>query len=276
MKIGNLSLPSNAQRKLLQQDGVLCLREALDKDALALAADAYHWSLAHPGPFSSEVLAGVPGSFYQDHANPNAFNAYKPLLVSAGLGKLIAWLLCSQQLWLLYEQIWLKKGESSATPWHQDLPYIPLAGKQLATVWINLDPVESSQSLNFVRGSHLGPLYNPTAFKAEEPEATMFVSDAWPTLPDIQNHLEEFDLLAWDLTPGDLIVFHPAILHGGGATLLGKTRRTLSLRFFGDDAYCDSRPLAPIPNLNSNDPMVAMFHLPPGSPFRHPAFPRLV
>ena len=39
-----------------------------------------------------------------------------------------------------------------------------------------------------------------------------------------------------------MVVFHPSTLRGGDPTHHSETRRTLSLRFFGDDALVASRP----------------------------------
>lgn len=270
-------------RDALAEDGVVFLRGVLGRDALHLAERAFEWSLAHPGPGARDVLAGKPGAFYQDHANPAAWPVYRDLLCETGLADLIADLMGSRHLWLLYEQIWLKHtGDTLRTPWHQDLPYVPMEGRHLSTVWVNLDPVARERSLEFVRGSHKGPLYNPTAFDPDDPAAAMFADDAWPALPDIEAQRDAWPIVSADVEPGDVVVFHPAVLHGGAPTRAGERRRTLSLRFFGDDARCARRPeagLHEVDQLTTDDgrcdPMVAMARAPEGTPFRHPGFPRL-
>ena len=40
----------------------------------------------------------------------------------------------------------------------------------------------------------------------------------------------------WAVEPGDMVVFHANVLHGGAPTRPGRRRRTVSLRYFGDDA----------------------------------------
>jgi len=272
-------------RSRFRAEGVVCLRGALDRHGLALAEDAFRWTLTHPGPSAGPVLGGASGAFYQDHANPKAFPAYRPLLIDTGLADLVAKVIGSEGLWLLYEQIWLKEGDGEGalpTPWHQDLPYIPLDGDALATLWINLDPVARAESLEFVRGSHLGPLYNPTAFDARNPSAAMFAAGTWPPLPDIEAARNEWPIVSWSVEPGDVILFHPAMLHGGAPTRAGVRRRTISLRFFGDHAFCAERPeqgISPEDRLRREDgprdPMEEMALRPPGSPFRHPGFHRL-
>jgi ectoine hydroxylase-related dioxygenase (phytanoyl-CoA dioxygenase family) len=265
------------------RDGVVCIRHALDSQALELAVAAFQWSLDHPGPGAGLVLRGRPGAFYQDHANPDAFATYRPLICETRLADLVSDVVGSRQLWLLYEQIWLKQdGAALPTPWHQDLPYIPLAGQKLATVWLTLDRVERNESLCFVKGSHLGPLFNPSAFDAHDPSAAMFDDAGWPPLPDIEATRDSLPIVTWDVSPGDVLIFHPAMLHGGAPTSARRRRRTISLRFFGDDAHCAPRPNAGLATEDQltydngrDDPMIEMAHRAPGTPFRHPGFHRL-
>jgi hypothetical protein len=63
-----------------------------------------------------------------------------------------------------------------------------------------------------------------------------------PRLPDIQADRDAFDILSWDVEPGDVIVFHLGALHGGAGTAPGIRRRTVSLRFLGPDVVFDGRP----------------------------------
>jgi ectoine hydroxylase-related dioxygenase (phytanoyl-CoA dioxygenase family) len=238
-----LQLPLPVLRSQYRRDGVICLKAALDHEAIQLAEETFNWSLNNPGPAAREVLAGSPGAFYQDHANPNSMPVYRELLSRTCIPELVANLLGSRHLWLLYEQIWLKEGGSKRrTPWHQDLAYIPLQGNDLAVLWITLDPVAKEDSLEFVPGSHRGPLFNPTAFDPNDEEASMFPEGIWPPLPNIERARDQWDIVSWPTQPGDILVFHPAMLHGGAPTHEGGRRRSISLRFFGDHAFCAERP----------------------------------
>ncbi|GAB1723349.1 MAG: hypothetical protein GDA65_17070 [Nitrospira sp. CR1.1] len=265
-------------------DGVVYVNHALDQRGIEAAESAFRWTLDHPGPGARRVLAGRPGAFFQDHANPNAFPAYRSLLIETSLSKLVADVLGTHNLWLLYEQIWLKEGgETLATPWHQDLPYVPMSGEHLATVWLTLDSVRKEESLEFVCGSNRGPLFNPTAFDPNDSTAAMFEDGVWMPLPDIESERAKYDIVSWAIEPGDVIIFHPAILHGGAPTRAGEKRRTISLRFFGDHAYCAARPekgVAEVDRLlieqDTADPMRQMAKLQPGTLFRHPEFHKVV
>jgi hypothetical protein len=64
------------------------------------------------------------------------------------------------------------------------------------------------------------------------------------------------------------VLFHPSVLHGGGSPGRQGRRRTLTLRFFGEDATYSSRP-GP-----TTAPRVDGIHdLRDGESFRHPVFP---
>jgi ectoine hydroxylase-related dioxygenase (phytanoyl-CoA dioxygenase family) len=267
---------SESARREFETDGVTFLPGALPPDSVAMAEEAFDWSIAHPGPAASSPFAGVgdvqSGRFYQDLCNPEAprHPLYVRLLRQSPIGQIIADLWGEDDVWFMYEQVFLKEGgESRRTPWHQDAPYLSIEGRHLAVVWITFDPVPAADSLEFVRGSHRNTLYNTSAFNPDD--ETIPIYEGLPRLPDIQADRPRWDIVSWPVTPGDLIVFHPAMLHGGAATHPGGRRRTLSLRFFGPDATYITRPGGGVA------PMVEGLHeqLADGDPFRHPAFPKL-
>lgn len=272
-----------ALRERFLEDGAVFISGALDSRCLELAQACFDWTLEHPGPGAGAVLAGTPGTFYQDQANPDSFPTYRELLCETSIPDIAALLFACENIWLMYEQIWLKDGaDTRRTPWHQDLPYLPATGEHLAVMWTCLDSVAKDDSLEFVRGSHRGPLYNPSAFNPDDVSANLFSGDEWPQLPDVDAAPNEYPLLSWAMEPGDVVVFHPAMLHGGGQTRAGVRRRTLSLRFFGEDVWCAARPhdgMANVDGLKHDDggrhPLKKMALAEPGSLFRHPDFPRL-
>ncbi len=272
-----------ALQQTYREDGVVFLPQALDTDTLRLAHDCYAWTLAHPGPGAGGVLPGTAGTFYQDQANPDCFPAYRRLLLDTSIPDLIAALFGCDNVWLMYEQIWLKAdADTRRTPWHQDLPYLPARGEHFAVMWASLDRVPRERSLEFVRGSHRGALYNPTAFNPDDVSASLFSGDEWPPLPDIESRRDDFDIVSFAVEPGDVVVFHPGVLHGGAPTIAGERRRTLSLRFFGDDAWVARRPhdgMANVDGLKHDDggrhPLKKIALAEDGAPFRHPDFPRL-
>ena len=258
----------DAQAEALDRDGVIHLPSALDQEALAQAKAAYDWSLANPGPGASKFAQETDAVFYNDLFNPNCLSGYRGMLEASPLPAAIARLWRSRQVWFMYEQVFLKEGgEARRTPWHQDSSYLAIAGPHLAVAWISFDPVAKADSLEFVRGSHKGVLYNGSRFELGDDTAPLHPGASAPRLPDIEADRAAWDIAAWAVEPGDVVVFHPAILHGGAPTHPGMRRRTLSLRFFGDQAFYDTRE-------GSAGPRLPGFHqrMRQGDPFRDPAF----
>jgi ectoine hydroxylase-related dioxygenase (phytanoyl-CoA dioxygenase family) len=190
------------------------------------------------------------------------------MLLASPLTAVIADLWRAPEVWFMYEQVFLKEGgEARRTPWHQDSSYLTVAGDHLAVAWITFDPVSAADSLEFVRGSHRGVLYNGSRFELGDDTAPLHPDSPMPRLPDIEAHREDFDIVSFPVEPGDVVLFHPAMLHGGAPTHPGRRRRTLTLRYFGADAVYDERP-------GRAGPRVDGFHKGKrsGDPFRAPDF----
>src|SRR4051794_31174069 len=224
-------------------DGVVFLEQALDAASLALARAAFDWSVANPGPASGRPFEGTEGAFYQDLCNPAAPQSrhYQRLLTETPIAGMVTRLWADPEIWFMYEQIFLKEGAASRrSPWHQDAPYLSVEGNDLAVGWITFDPVDKQDSLEFVRSSHRATLYNTAKFSGDDDTEPLF--EGLPRLPDIEADRSAWDIVSWEIRPGDLVIFHPAMLHGGAPTRAGAKRRTLSLRFFGRDAVYVERP----------------------------------
>jgi len=263
-----------------RNDGVVCLRGALDARSLALARAAFDWSLANPSPAANRY-AGGEGTFYQDLANPKAKGAYRDVIEQSSAADITAALWGSDDVWFMYEQVFLKEGgESRRTPWHQDSSYLPIDGSQIAVMWIAFDVVPKEDSLEFVRGSHRGLMYDGSRFDPKDDTAPIYGDGSLPRLPNIEAERSRWDIVSWPVEPGDVLVFHPGLLHGGAPTHVGTRRRTLSLRFFGADVVYALRPGMSSANRPADDPEGSVFRraaatLSPGEPLRHPGFPKV-
>ena len=258
-------------RQAYARDGAVFLPGVLDAAALADAQAAYDWSLAHPGPGATRFAQATDATFYNDLYNPDCLTGYRAMLQASPIPALLAELWGRPDVWFMYEQVFLKEsGESRRTPWHQDSSYLAIAGQDLAVAWISFDPVSRADSLEFVRGSHRGVLFNGSRFELGDDTAPLYPQSDLPRMPDIEATRGDYDIVSWAVAPGDLILFHPAALHGGAPTHPGGRRRTLTLRFFGEDAVYDPRPGRPGPRISG-------FHerMTPGAPFRDRSFLKL-
>jgi ectoine hydroxylase-related dioxygenase (phytanoyl-CoA dioxygenase family) len=239
--------------RAFRDDGVTHLAGALDATTLA-ALEAAH---------ARHIAAGGKMWSWRDHPEylAAARNSVIPDLVRA--------LWQSDDVWFMYDQVFQKvQGAYAArTPWHQDLSYLCVEGDDLAVVWITFDAVPADESLEFVRGSHRGPLHNGFSYDprelAEDETSPLFKHGDLPRLPPIERARGDYDIVSFAITPGDLVIFHPGMLHGGAPVTQSRQRRTLSLRFFGADAVYSRRPAKvgpPIPELHET--------LREGDPFR--------
>ena len=253
------------------RDGVVLLPGVLDPKALVEALDAWEWSVANPGPAASSFASHSDATFYQDLYNPRVLEGYTSMLRASPLPAVITSIWGTPEIWFMYEQVFLKEGgEARRTPWHQDSSYLTIAGDHLAVAWITFDAVSAADSLEFVRGSHKGPLYNGSRFELGDDTAPLHPDAPMPRLPDIEAHRGAYDIVSFPVEPGDVVLFHPSMLHGGAPTHPGMRRRTLTLRYFGANAVYDERP-------GPAGPRLAGFHdgVKSGDPFRHPSFLKL-
>lgn len=258
-------------KRQYEDDGVVLLEGALGPAALAQAEAAYAWSLANPGPGATRFKQATDATFLNDLYNPRCQEGYRPMLEASPLPAMIADIWGADDVWFFYEQVFLKEGgETRRTPWHQDSSYLAIAGAHLAVAWISFDPVPRADALEFVRGSHKGRLYNGSRFELGDDTAPINPTSSLPRLPDIEADRGAWDIVGFETRPGDVVLFHPAMLHGGAPTHPGGRRRTLTLRFFGDDATYDRRE-------GYAGPRIAGFHerLQSGDPFRDPSFLKL-
>jgi len=224
-----------AASRTLAEDGVVFLPGALDTEAMAKVAAAIEFSLTNPSPTARRFYPDQPETFFEDRGSQHAGVAH-----AIGLDTMMSALWGVGDVWYMGEQLFLKEGgHSRRTPWHQDTSYLRMMGQQIVAAWICLDALPKSHCLEFVRGSHKGTLYNGSAFAEDDDTAPLYRHSPLPRLPDIQAQRERFDILSWDLTPGDIIVFHLGVLHGGAGTEPGIRRRTVSMRFQGPDVRFD-------------------------------------
>ncbi|WP_077001712.1 phytanoyl-CoA dioxygenase family protein [Variovorax sp. KK3] len=248
-----------------ERDGVVRLPQALEPKWLQQAERAYQWSIDHGSRNASNYNKDDSSKFYVDTGNPEATPVYADFLTQSPVRGLVSAAWASPLVLYAFEQVFYKEGgsvRSQRTGWHQDSSYLSFEGHHLAVMWITFEPVAREHALEFVRGSHRGPLFEQRGAE----QATR------PLVPKIEADREQFDIVGWPIEPGDVLLFHPATLHGGGGTEAGKRRRTLSLRFVGEDTHFVPRPAGkdtPPSFLELNE------RLREGDPFRHPSFLQL-
>jgi hypothetical protein len=173
------------------------------------------------------------GMFFYDAANWKHQDGVRGVALDSSLPALIAALLGAQHLHFWEDTSFVKAPwTAQRTAFHQDLAYFQIAGDQCAIVWIPLDPVtKANGAMEYVRGSHLwGQIFAPNVFFAQTP----FATSPFPRLPDIEGQRDAFDIVSFEVEPGDVIVHHVRTVHGAGGNLSDQMRRAISLRYCGD------------------------------------------
>ena len=180
---------------------------------------------------------------------------FRDLCTTSPMPEIAAQLLRSEKVNLFYDQLFaMRPGSNTPTPWHNDLPYWPLSGRQAMTVWLAFDTiVKENGALEFIRGSHLwDQQYEPFVDVDENGAIIEFEStDGYTPMPDFDAERAEHELLTFELKPGDAIAFHSLVVHCSyGNTRPDMKRRGYAMRVTGSDIRYLERS---VPSLCPND-----------------------
>ncbi len=236
------------------RDGALVLRRLLSDEWVHQLRSMAERNLRHPGPLCDEhaAAANTTGRFHDDQFLWKRHDAAREYALRSGIGNLAAHAMGSQSACLLYDQLFVKEpGTAAPTPWHNDTSYWHLSGSQICSAWVALDNVPKENGLSYVRGSHKWGLnHRVTNFSGTDASDKNVYRDvdfdALPPVPDVDAHVAagEYELLAWDMEPGDVLLFYSAVLHGapGVPASSANRRRGFATRWCGDDVVFDDRP----------------------------------
>jgi ectoine hydroxylase-related dioxygenase (phytanoyl-CoA dioxygenase family) len=216
------------------RDGVACARGVLDGAWIERLRKAVDRAMAEPSNDAMKFNApGEAGRFFGDMFMHRRDPDFRAAFFETPCAALASEAMGAREVRLLYDQIFAKApGTPRRTPWHQDGPYWPLTGDMLCTVYLALDRIdEASGAVSYARGSHRGSAFRPAPFRAGAEAATRYAGSALPEL----DAPYPATLVSFDLEPGDAVVFHASLMHGAGGNSTDRPRRTLALRFAGDD-----------------------------------------
>lgn len=250
-----------------RDDGVVMIKGAIDPNWMALIESGIEEARNHAsmvGRFMSRKVEG----YQMDIFLWKRIDALRDLIYYGPFARWAQQLMGAQQVRFFYDQMFVKEpGTDAPTPWHQDLSFWPIRGEQICSFWIPCDPVNRENSgLLYVKGSHKWP----QRFKAISPDyVAAIIDEAMDDIPDINAHPERYELLDWNMEPGDILMFHPLTLHGSyGNQSRTRRRRALALRWTGDDVvYAPSAKRMPIHFAHGSVP---------GGPLCGAAFPRIL
>jgi hypothetical protein len=170
---------------------------------------------------------------------------FRALVFESPVAEMVGRVIQSNSVRFYWDQIFAKVPGGGPTYWHTDYPGWPVRGNHLPSFWIALTPIRRNlNSLEYIAGTHLTEtLPWPRTWNAKRVPRP---ADR-PDFIDWEAHRGDpkIRFLSWDMEPGDAVVIHPKVYHGGGANLHPTEHRiALTTRWFGDDIVWDPRPEA--------------------------------
>ena len=186
---------------------------------------------------------GEAGRFFDSYCNWQLIPEYLDFVSNSSAASIAGQFMDSAYAQFFHEHAFCKApGTQRATPWHQDLPYYCVDGEKTATVYVSLDHADADVAVSFVRKSHRwGKLFYPRVFE-DGSNLNAEASANMEAAPDIDADPGAYDIVAWSLEPGDVIVFDYRTLHGTGNAQVKSMRRAFSTRWMGDDVTFCERP----------------------------------
>lgn len=254
------------------RDGAVCIRGAFSDQWVDLLRGAVERrsDSADPAKGVVDVSAteGGTGRFLMGRGLRRLDPGFAQFLRDSGIVEVASCFLGDTTSVVLSDDQFFAKaqGTSLRTPWHQDLSFWPFEGTFLS-IWVALDRItRESGWLQFVRGSHRwgkiftadGIQYDPSMHDPNHHE-----------LPDIEGHPEQYEVIAFEMAPGDAAVFDARTLHSSLPNLSHSPRRAYNSRWGADDAVYAPRPHAS-PRHMANAEAAGLL---PGAPLASDAFP---
>ena len=252
-----------------RRDGACVVRGLLEADEVAQLAEGVERNLAEPSERAIEGGGDTgSGRFFEDFRNWTRIAPYESVIRGSRLGAVAAALMGSRTVRLHHDHLLVKEpGTTIRTPWHQDQPYYNIDGRDTISLWIPLDRVPRESTLEFVASSHASHTwYMPRSFFDDR--ALVFEEGTFEEVPDVEADRGAFEILGWELEPGDAVAFNMLTLHAAAGS--PARRRAFSLRLTGDDVRFAPRPHRTSPPFDELDGVLA-----PGAPLDHPLFPLL-
>ena len=219
------------------------------------------------------------GRFYGDFFLWRRNKVFRSFALDSILPEIAQHIMKSERVDFFYDQLLVKEpGTTEPTPLHQDLPYWPLRGEQIMSIWVPFDPVTpQSGVVHYLKGSHKwNKFYAPEVFAADSGFSDVYAGLPYEKIESVREKLGEYEKITWSLEPGDVIIHHPLTLHyAPGNKTKTIRRRALALRYTGDDVRYDDRPgtFLKNPKLLELLPPISLLD---GDPIECDLFPRII
>ena len=246
-----------------QRDGAACIRGVF-KDWVATIAAGIERNMHDKSTTGSGLVLDGKGGFFDDYCNWERIPEFVRVIRESPAAAITAAVMQSRTAQFFHDHVLVKEpGTQKATPWHQDIPYYFVEGRQTVSFWIPVDPVKEA-TLRVVAGSHKwDKLILPVRW-LDDSNFYQTQEDYRP-VPDPDND-SDMKVLEWEMEPGDAVLFDFRTANGARGNLAASRRRVLSLRWVGDDVRYVERP-------GRTSPPYPGHNMKPGQKLREDWFP---
>lgn len=242
-------------RKHYQEEGAAHLKGAIDAQWIKKLSEGTEKLLtASENKGGQEFSRPGEGRFFGDYFSWLKVEEYKDFIMNSNIGQIASEILQSDTIRFFYDQPLIKEpGTPKRTPWHHDYTYWPTNGEDVLSIWVPLDAATPENGVvTYVKGSHKWNAFFPpeewsdnnTPSGDTPPDdltrAGVSTGKQKRTITDIKRHPENYELLEWNVNPGDVLIHHSHTIHGAQGNLsVDKRRRAIAFRFFGERARWD-------------------------------------
>ncbi len=278
----------------LNADGAVRVRNAISENWVEALRAGVERGLKEPGPLFGKLSGDdQPGGFYLDTWTRDRILEFDDFVHESNIAAMAASCLGEPHVRLMQDTWFVKRpGTVERTPWHHD----NIVLGPFLSIWVALDAIPKECSLEFVRGSHTWNRYfMPAQYFEQEDGGDKALEKAetyynahnriasikehgeqgrfeLELIPDIEGTRDQYDILSWDMAPGDCLIFHALTLHGAPGNPNPTEARRFVTRWVGSSAVLAPHGGEVVASLRAMG-----FDMPigPGDPIRGDMFPLL-
>jgi ectoine hydroxylase-related dioxygenase (phytanoyl-CoA dioxygenase family) len=231
------------------RDGAVCLRGAFGPEWIATLTTGIERNIAEPSDRSRFWDRDADGrtTFY-DSQSWLHIPEYRDFAFRSDMAGIAGRLMEVEAVNFFFDAVFVRSaGTRFRTPFHQDEPYWSVEGFETCSAWMPLVPVAKVSALEFVRGSHRWPAFRQIDWGSVNGDTRDQVvyddGDDRSPFPDIEGDRDSYEILSWDMEPGDVVVFNGRMVHGGSGNLApDRDLKVFNTQWLGDDVRVLFRP----------------------------------
>ena len=241
---------SSEQASEFASDGVVLLQNAIEPRWIDHLTQGLTKNIARPTHrgriWDRDVLGRT--CFYDSQAW-RIIVEYRDFIENSPIAKIAANALQTNRVNFFFDAVFVRSpGTQFRTPFHQDEPYWSIKGFDTCSIWMPLVPVEKRSALEFVAGSHLWrqqfrqinfakfQVVSRSQKKTGEGERRDAQGEVYEEFPDIEGSRERYNIVSWNMNPGDCVIFNGRTIHGGSGHLAkDRDLKVFNTQWLGDD-----------------------------------------